>query len=46
MIYSKLEPEADLESSKDKKPKPSWPEQGKIVFEGFNPEDVEGIVLL
>ncbi|CAL4094228.1 unnamed protein product, partial [Meganyctiphanes norvegica] len=30
--YSKLEPEAALESNKDNKPKPSWPDQGGIVF--------------
>lgn len=32
MLFSKVEKEPPLESTPDKKPKQSWPEEGKIVF--------------
>ncbi|XP_067646399.1 probable multidrug resistance-associated protein lethal(2)03659 [Eurosta solidaginis] len=31
--YDDIEPEGELEAPADKKPPPTWPEQGKIVFD-------------
>ncbi|XP_064120685.1 ATP-binding cassette sub-family C member 4-like [Macrobrachium nipponense] len=39
--YSKLEPEAPLETDESKKPRDTWPENGKIVFDDVSLQYVE-----
>ncbi|XP_066976379.1 ATP-binding cassette sub-family C member 4-like isoform X2 [Macrobrachium rosenbergii] len=39
--YSKLEPEAPLETDESKKPRDTWPENGKIVFDDVSLQYME-----
>ncbi|XP_068230341.1 ATP-binding cassette sub-family C member 4-like isoform X1 [Palaemon carinicauda] len=39
--YSQLEPEAPLETDESKKPKDTWPENGKILFDDVSLQYVE-----